>query len=200
MLLIVLYLLFLFIFFLFVAPNKNEVKERFIDKSKKNKNLNKSESEKELNYGKGFIIPQPAYIPNTNTYDMLSYNIHKRIKESDAKNVHHLFNAVTNDNYYLFNNLDNVEAVEHIKNNKLPYINLHYNPKIDKSHIFSTKLPYLGYYKRKDVIMKPLEETKKMLKKTSKKAAKKKAKKEANKILKKLIKIEKEKTRKIRKN
>ena len=41
---------------------------------------------------------------------MLSYNIHKRIKESDAKNVHHLFNAVTNDNYYLFNNLDNLES------------------------------------------------------------------------------------------
>jgi hypothetical protein len=196
MLLIVLYLLFLFIFFLFVAPNKNEVKERFIDKSKKSKKLNKSESEKELNYGKGFIIPQPAYIPNTNTYDMLSYNIHKRIKESDAKNVHHLFNAVTNDNYYLFNNLDNLEAVEPIKNNKLPYINLHYNPKIDKSHIFSTGLPNLGYYKRKDVVKKPLEETKKMLKKT----AKKRAKKEARKILKKLIKIEKEKTRKIRKN
>ena len=153
MLLIVLYILFLFIFFLFVAPKKNEVQERFISKSEKNNKNNKnnkSKSKKELNYGKGFIIPQPAYIPNTNTFDMLSYNIHKRIKESDAKNVHHLFNAITNDNYYLFNNLDNVQANERITNNRLPYENLHYNSKIDKSHIFQTGLPYLSYSKRKD--------------------------------------------------
>lgn len=166
MLLVVLYILFLYIFFLFVAPNRKKVQERFIDKYKNNK-INKSK-DKELNYGKGLIIPQPAYIPDTNAYDLLSYDIHKRIKQSDAKNVHQLFNAITNDNYYLFNNLDKVQAFENIKNNRLPYINLHYNPKMDKSHIFSTGLPHLGYYKRKDVIMQPLEETKKKIKSKSK--------------------------------
>jgi len=187
MLLVILYILFLCIFFLFVAPSKKETKEKFIDNKKKNLK-NKKELSKEYHYGKGLMIPQTAFIPDTNVYDRMSYNIHRRIKESDAKNVHHLFNAITNDNYYLFNNLDNVQAVENIKNNKLPYVNAHYNIKMDKSHIFTTGLPYLGYYKRKDVIMKPLEKTKKMIKdKVFKKEKKELAKKE---LVKKLIKKE----------
>jgi lipopolysaccharide export LptBFGC system permease protein LptF len=157
MLLILLYILFLFIFFLFVAPKKKEVQERFIDKKKEVK-PKKIEYINVHEYGKGLNIPQQAYKANTNDYDKLGFDIHKKIKESTVKNVHSLFNEITNDNYYLFNNLDNIQAVEPIKNNKLPYINLHYNPKLDNSYIFTTGLPNLEYSKRKNYILTPVKD------------------------------------------
>jgi len=144
MLLIILYLLGLCIYFYLYAPLKTIKNDKI-----KNKKLEKFSSEKEpkLHYVKGFNIPQTAYKANTSGQDSFGFDINGRIKNSKAKNVHQLFNEITDDNYYLFNNMNNLKEDEASKDPL--YVNLHYNPKTEKKYIFKTGLPKLDYEDRK---------------------------------------------------
>ena len=136
MLLVLIYLLFLFLYLLFVSPLKKSVIDRFINKSE----------ELQL-YGSGLMVPHPAYKANTVFDDQLQYDVNDEIKKNrKAKNISQLSNTITNDNYKLFNNLNNIIPRESSKSEL--YENLYYDAKKEPKHIFATGLPKLGYYKK----------------------------------------------------
>jgi hypothetical protein len=144
MLLVVLYLLFICIFFYFVAPLKNDKK---VNNDKKVEQFT-SEKLPDLHYVKGFIIPEPAYKADTNAQDRFMFDIHGKVRNSKAKNVHQLFNEITNDNYNLFNNLNKLIPNESSK--KSLYQNLNYNPKTETQYIFKNGIPKMDYEDRKN--------------------------------------------------
>jgi len=144
MLLVILFLLFICIFFYFVAPLKNDKK---VNNDKKVEKFEGKEKVQDLHYVKGFIIPEPAYKADTNAQDRFMFDIHGKMRNSKADNVHQLFNEITNDNYNLFNNLDNIIPNDSFKT--LLYDNLYYNPKTETKYIFKTGLPKMDYEDRK---------------------------------------------------
>lgn len=136
MLLVLIYLLCLFLYLLFVSPLKKSVIDKFMNKSE----------EPQL-YGSGLMVPKPAYKANTVFDDQLQYDVNDEIKKNKkATNISHLFNAITNDNYKLFNNLKNLVPNQSSKSEL--YENLYYDAKKEPKHIFATGLPKLGYYKK----------------------------------------------------
>ena len=141
MLLVVLYLIFICLFLYFVAPIRNDKNEKKFEK------FTGKEKVPDLHYVKGFIIPEPAYKADTNAQDRFMFDIHGKVRNSKAKNVHQLFNEVTNDNYNLFNNLNNLIPNESSK--KSLYQNLNYNPKTETKYIFKTGIPKMDYEDRK---------------------------------------------------
>ena len=136
MLLILIYLLCLFLYLLFVSPLKKTVLDRFMNKSKENQL-----------YGSGLMVPVTAYKANTVFDDQLQYNVNNEIKKNKkATNISQLFSGITNDNYKLFNNLNNLIPKQSSKSEL--YENLYYDAKKEPKHIFATGLPKLGYYKK----------------------------------------------------
>jgi len=136
MLLILIYLLCLFLYLLFVSPFGKSVIDRFTNKSK----------EKQL-YGSGLMVPVPAYKANTVFDDQLQNDVNSEIKKNKkATNISQLFNAITNDNYKLFNNLNNLIPRQSSKSEL--YENLYYDEKTEPRYQFATGLPKLGYYKK----------------------------------------------------
>jgi len=136
MLLVLIYLLCLFLYLLFVSPLKKIVIDRFMNKSK----------DSQL-YGSGLMVPKPAYKANTVFDDQLQNDVNDEIKKNKkATNVSQLFNAIVDDNYKLFNNLNNLIPRESSKSEL--YENLYYDAKKEPRYQFATGLPKLGYYKK----------------------------------------------------
>ena len=144
MFLIILYIISILVFFLLVAPLKrmnakiNKKVKKDIKKSpiKKEKFTPKIETK---HYVQGFMRPEVAYKANTVGEEKFGFNIYKVMNKSKSKVISGLFNDVTNDNYKLFNNLENVNPLDMSKG-KL-YQNLHYDPKTERKGIFRTTLP-----------------------------------------------------------
>ena len=130
MFLIILYIISILVFFLLVAPLKrmnakiNKKVKKDIKKSpiKKEKFTPKIETK---HYVQGFMRPEVAYKANTVGEEKFGFNIYKVMNKSKSKVISGLFNDVTNDNYKLFNNLENVNPLDMSKG-KL-YQNLHYD-------------------------------------------------------------------------
>ncbi len=150
MFLIIIFIISILIFILLVSPLKriaNRYTSKTINKKNIKKNIKKSSKKKEKftpkietkHYVKGFIRPEVAYKANTVDADKFGFNIHKVMNESKSKVISGVFNDVTNDNYNLFNNLENLNPLD-ISKGKL-YQNLYYDPKTERKGIFSTKLP-----------------------------------------------------------
>jgi hypothetical protein len=98
-------------------------------------------------YGSGLMVPVTAYKANTVFDDQLQYNVNDEIKKNKkATNISQLFNGIANDNYKLFNNLNNLIPKQSSKSEL--YENLYYDAKKEPKHIFATGLPKLGYYKK----------------------------------------------------
>jgi hypothetical protein len=136
MLLILIYLLCLFLYLLFVSPIGKSVIDRFTNKSK----------DVQL-YGSGLMVPVPAYKANTVFDDQLQNDVNSEInKNKKATNISQLFNGIINDNYKLFNNLNNLIPNQSSKSEL--YENLYYDAKKEPKHLFATGLPKLGYYKK----------------------------------------------------
>jgi len=135
MFLILIYLLCLFGYLLYLAPLRKSIIDRFINKKEETKL-----------YGAGLMIPVPAYKANTLFDDQLINDVGSEIKKSKATNISQLFNDLTNDNYKLFKNKDNLIPRESSKTQL--YQNLYYDIKTEPKYQFSTGMPKLGYYKK----------------------------------------------------
>lgn len=144
MFLIILYIISILIFFLLVAPLKR-INDKINKKVKKNIKKNSKKKEKftpkieTKHYIQGFMRPEVAYKANTTGEEKFGFNIHKVMNESKSKLISGIFSDVTNDNYKLFNNLQNTHPLDPSKGKY--YQNLHYNPATKKDKIFTTTLP-----------------------------------------------------------
>ena len=142
MLYIILLLIFLCIIYLEFNKNlKSEDNKLGIKNREINKEITSEEfiNTEEKHYGSGLMIPIPAYKANTSREDSFNLDMHKMIKNSKTKNVYQLYQEITNDNYSLFNNLNNLQPNE--SSHRKLYQNQYYNPKKEREYIFSTGLP-----------------------------------------------------------
>lgn len=142
MLYIILLLIFLYIIYLeFNKKLKSKEKKLGIKNREVNEKITSEEfiNTEEKHYGNGLMIPLPAYKANTSREDSFNLDIHKMIKNSKTKNIHQLYQEITNDNYSLFNNLNNLQPNE--SSHRKLYQNQYYNPKKETKYIFSTGLP-----------------------------------------------------------